>query len=415
MPGSTSEDGASWRSAGELVDADSQLPTVSGQGLDDDRLDASEFLRSGLVVRCANVAEVGAGDGFVRELVSDLYADGVDPGTATDALVMAGCGGPDVIVRELVAQGGDTAVLPVVDRAIALQGPASSGRAEKAAAQGLRRWRRATGLDAAHVSGPLVGSSLSTAMIYFTLGGDGDPVQRSSSLAQRLGTAAPGYGIYTYVLYGADAGGAEPANIDTYLELLRVIETYVLAAVGEIVGPDRQAHSFLVPVHADRRGATLLERTGPELSARMRADFSAYLRAGGQLELAQRFSQGTGPFLVSSLEPRLVPADQRASRMLVDLGDIGPEYMYSVVDAYDRLIPSEQVGRVDSLAAIRTRLIEMFPDRAIDAAAAPPPAGGWVFLFGRPQRAGVAGRQTLGARVASSSQVRRGSPALVAR
>jgi hypothetical protein len=79
----------------------------------------------------------------------------------------------------------------------------------------------------------------------------------------------------------------------------------------------------------------------------MRRDFAAYLRAGGQIALAQRLDRGAGPFLVSSLEPRLVPADAWRPRMFVDLSEIGPEYMYSVVDAYDRPIPAEQVGRVE--------------------------------------------------------------------
>ncbi len=395
----TAQSPPSWRSADELVDFGSQTPPVAASDLDL-RLDGSDALRMRLAGRCARSATGSAagdlGDAFVRELVADLYAGGVDPGVASEAMISAGCGEADVIVRELVAQGGDTAALPVVDRAVAAQGPAAFDAMEQAAAEGLRRWRRATGLEAARISAPLAGADLSYSMIYFPFGGRGDPVERFSSPAQVFGSASPVYGIYTFILHGDLDADTAPANIDIYRELLRVIETYVLASEGGNSGGNgdagRQAHGFLVPVHAQRSGATLLERTGPELSAGMRGDFAAYLRAGGQLELAQRLNRAAGPFLVSSLEPRLVPADPRVPRMLVDLSDIGPEYMYSVVDAYDRPIPADQVGSVESLAAIRARLIDMFPDTAIDASATPPPAGGWVYLFGRRQDAKVRSR-----------------------
>ena len=406
-----------WRPAGELVGdlvgADARATTAGDGGLDY-RLDGADALYARLSGRCAPGRADQQGDAFVRELVADLYADGVDPGAATEVMIREGCGQPSVIVRELVAQGGDSAVPLVVDRAAAVQAEVSVAELEQAAADGLARWRRATGLEAGRGSMPLAGAGMSYSMVYFPLGGGGDGgsggarSERSSSLARLFGAAAPGYGIYTFILHGGVDAGGVPASLDTYRELLRVIETYVLAAEGGSGGADRQAHTFLVPVYADDAAGTLAERTGPELSAQTRGDFAAYLRTGGQVELAQRLSRSTGPFLVSSLEPRLVPTDPLAPRMLVDLSDIGPEYMYSVVDAYDRLIPAEQVGSVAALAAIRARLIGLFPDRAIDAAAAPPPAGGWVFLFGRRQTTGLSPLSPEIARIALAEPEDRG-------
>jgi len=352
----------------------------------------SDTLAVQLAERCAMEGSAGSSeDALIRELVADLYADGVDPGLASEAMIRSRCGEARGIVSELIAQGGDTAVSPVVERAVAAQGLVSVDALEQAAADGLRRWRRAAGIETAPMSAPLAGVRQSYSMIYFPLGGRGDPAGPSSTLAAPFDSALPGYGIYTFILHGGLGNAVEPVNLDTYSELLRVIETYVLAAdrdAGDGVGgANRQAHSFLLPVHADRSGETLLDRTGPELSAGMRGDFAAYLRAGGQIELAQRLDQDSGPFLISSLEPRLVPADPRAPWMFVDLSEIGPEYMYSVVDAYDRLIPAEQVGRVESLAEIRARLIDMFPDTATDASAVASPAGVWLYLFGRRQDA----------------------------
>ena len=406
-----------WRPAGELVaeDAGSTAPATTGL---DYRLDGAGALHARLVERCADAPTGMRSDAFVRELVADLYADGVDAGAATEVLILAGCGEPRLVVHELVAQGGETVAPLVVDRAIGVQGAVSAAAVQQSAADGLARWRRATGLEPARGSMPLAGADRSYSMVYFPLGGgraSGQPAERSSSLAQLFGAAAPGYGIYTFILDGDVGVGDEPAKVATSQELLRVIETYVLAA-GSRNGANNgaanpQAHTFLVPVHADRDVGVLAERTGPELSEQMRSDFAAYLRAGGQVELAQRLSRTSGPFLVSSLEPRLVPKDPQAPRMLVDLSNIGPEYMYSVVDAYDRLIPAEQVGTVAGLAAIRGRLIGMFPDSAIDAAAGPPPAGGWVYLFGRRRTTGADEEQAAVPRIAAIDSAGSGSRA----
>jgi hypothetical protein len=409
-----------WRPAGELVGVDARETAVDDSGLDY-RLDGADALYARLAGRCAQAPVERRGEAFVRELVADLYADGVDPGAAAEVMIVEGCGEPTVIVRELVAQGGASAAPLVVDRAISVQGEVSAADLEQAAADGLARWRRATGLEAGQGSMPLAGAGMSYSMVYFPLGsGGGDSgsagarSERSSSAAPLFGAAVPGYGIYTFILHGGAGAGAEPANVDTYQELLRVIETYVLAAEGGS-GAGRQAHTFLLPVYGDDGGGALSERTGPELWARMRGDFAAYLRSGGQVELAQRLSRASGPFLVSSLEPQLVPTDPLAPRMLVDLSDIGPEYMYSVVDAYDRLIPAEQVGSVAALAAIRARLLGMFPDSAIDAAAAPPPAGVWVYLFGRRETSGLDVSPREATRVAAAEPEGRGSYAAVLR
>lgn len=377
----------SWRSAEELVDNVPEpvsTPDSNLQGF-------NEQVNATRLARCTRSAAVGGDDALLRELVTELYGDDVDPGTAAAVLISANCGTPQAIVRELVAQGGDKVVLPVVDSATAMQGPTSADAMEQAAADGLALWRRTTGLEPTRMSSSLAGSNQSYSMLYFPLGRHGEGMERTSNTAKETAATAPDYGIYTFVLFGDVTDERESINVDTYRELLRVIETYVLAAESTAGDPststNTRAHGFLLPVHVEGNGANLWERTGPELSAGMRGEFAAYLRAGGQLELAQRLNQASGPFLVSSLEPQLVPSDPRAPRLLVDLSKIGAEYMYSVVDAYDRPIPSRQVGSVEGLAAIRARLIDMFPDPTIDAAAAAPPPGGWVYLFGPGQSA----------------------------
>ncbi len=322
----------------------------------------------------------------LRLMVTELYAAGVSPDDATEALIRGDCSGLGAIVREMVEQGGDRVVAPVVDRTLFLMGPGVEGIVEAAASTGLER-------DLDPAGGTRTASRPSAryyAMAYFPVDGSSAEVQQAASLSQLYGASDPGYGIYTYILFGAgfDDGGAP--NLETYRELLRVIETYVLASDGVDAIPRAQAHSFLVPVHAAHVGESLLEQTGPELSANGRKAYAVYLEGRGQRELARRLLTRPGPFLVSSLEPRLIPSEGSAPRLVVDLSAVGPEYMYSVVDAFDRAIPAGQVGVPESLQPIRTRLMALFPDPILADDNPPPTAGDWVFLLGRRQVVGTA-------------------------
>lgn len=375
-----------WRSAEGLV---TPLPPPGAPSVDGTAPDVAAIaalpegdpaLRGVVAERCASRPAGITEASFLRGLVADLDADGVDPALAVDALIIGRCGDLADIVTEVVAQGGEAAAMPAIERAVALTGSGSALIVERAAAEGLMLAGRERVAPQALASPTLAGGG-DYAMLYFPLGGDAAPGGDTMSLTQLFGNAEPGYGIYTYIL-GGGAAGAEGESADTYRELLRVIETYVLVAGPDGARPDRGAHTFLVPVHVGRAGAPLLERTGPELSSAMRRELAAHLRRGGEQALANRLATAPGPFLVSSLEPRLVPGNVQAVRMIVDLSAVGPEYMYSVVDAYDRQIPPEAAGRVESLLAVRGRLIGLFPDPAVDAAASAP-AGDWVFMLGR--------------------------------
>jgi hypothetical protein len=376
-----------WRSAEGLV---TPLPPPGAPSVDGAPPGAVDIgalpegdpaLRSLVAERCASRPAGVTEASFLRGLAADLDADGVDPSLAVDALIIGRCGDLADIVTEVVAQGGEAAAMPVIERAVALAGSGSALIVERAAAEGLMLAGRER-VAPTSLAPPALAGSGEYAMLYFPLGADAVTDNGTVSLTQLFGNAEPGYGIYTYILGGGGVG-TTGEGADTYRELLRVIETYVLVAGHEGARPDRGAHTFLVPVHAGRAGASLEERTSPELSAAMRRELAAYLRHGGEQGLANRLATAPGPFLVSSLEPRLVPGNAQAARMIVDLSAIGPEYMYSVVDAYDREIPPEAAGRAESLLAVRGRLIGLFPDPAIDTAAGLPPAGDWVFMLGR--------------------------------
>jgi hypothetical protein len=366
-----------WRSAEELIaeDADIGSGDDGAPGLPP----GDPVLRREVAMLCADRPQRITERSLLRGVVADMDAQGMPPDLVVDALIVGRCGDLADIVTEVVARGGEAAALPVMERAIALAGRASRLVVERAAAQGLVLAGRVRVADSGGTPA-LAGAGDDYTMLYFPLGGGVDVSDTVGvNLAQLLGNAEPGYGIYTYILYG---GQGDAERLASYRELLRVIETYVLAAGAERVRPDPGAHTFLVPVYASRAGTTLLERTGPELAVAMRDELAAALRRRGEDALAMRLATAPGPFLVSSLEPRLVPGGAQAPRLLVDLSSIGPEYMYSVVDAYDREIPPDAAGRVDSLLAVRGRLIGLVGERRVDPDALP---GGsdWVFLLGQ--------------------------------
>jgi hypothetical protein len=360
-----------WRPTDELLTA-----PADGEALTADQQQFADALFRDVGQRCAERGRATGGNGFLREVIADLYAQDVGPALSAEALMLGGCGETAAIVRELVAQGGQQVVEPVVERAILLNGPASRNVVERAAGEGLAYHRSGRESLAASGAGPLAGANLGYSMIYFPINRAGD----GGLDAAPGGAVTPRYGIYTYILFG-EPSGAELLPVQRDSELLRVIETYATSADGGARAADLQTHTFLVPVQAGRSGRPLEEQTRPALAGPLRRQLASYLRAAGDEALAARLNEAPGPFLVSALEPGLVPADPDSPRLLVDLSEVGPEYIYSVVDAYDRRIQPDAAGTAESLAAIRERLLDVFPSRTIDAAAAPAPAAGWIYLF----------------------------------
>jgi len=225
------------------------------------------------------------------------------------------------------------------------------------------------------------------AMAYFP-SPSGVETERANSLGELYGDARPGYGLYTFVL-GGPVGASSAANADAYDELLRVIETYVLNN-PEGSSDSGGRHGFLIQVDAAKRPdeapLELVDRTQPGISLQIQSVLARQLRVLGQVELADRLEHSDGPFLVTSLQPSLIPRSEPMPLLIVDLHDLGPEYMYPLIDAYDRPIPPDLLGRPQSLSAIGRRIQAMFPNRRIDSGAAPPPSGEWIWLTGVPGR-----------------------------
>ena len=295
--------------------------------------------------------------GFLTSLVADLYRSEIEPGLATDAMIRAECAPIASIVREMVTWGGEGAVDAVAERALESAGPKARRAIEIAAYDGLDR---NLGADAAAPSiapaTPAPGADQGYAMAYFQSKAESARVESAATPDRLYTRATPGYGLYTFVLLGGTFDPKSRVHQGRYAELLRVIETYVLGSDQGVRVPTRESHGFLIAVQPNLADAPLVQQTWPELSAPMRRDLVRALRRQGQSALARRLETQPGPFLVSSAEPRLVPAGPLSPRLIADLSAIGAENMYTVVDAYDRPVPTDPAER---LGPIRQRLLDL--------------------------------------------------------
>jgi len=172
-----------------------------------------------------------------------------------------------------------------------------------------------------------------------------------------------GYSLYTYVLLGDALRDLEGEGVHRYRQLLWVIQAQAVYAQAESGGESGPPHTFMVPARTDRGGKPLLDQTDQRLSARTRSALADHLSRTGRVALGQRFSEASGPFLLSAPEPTPVPVEsgEGSPRLLVDLSGIAPEYMYAVIDAYGPATVPDEGDASARLDAIRERLTSLFP------------------------------------------------------
>jgi hypothetical protein len=313
---------------------------------------------------------------FLRNLVADLYFSGVDPAAGTEALLLANCGTLADILNEMVARGGEASVIPIVDRAQAIHGPSATRTINAAAQAGLTRvaGMQADDSTVAATTLPAYG------MVYFPSAGEFSKVDTAIALNRLYEDAIPGYGLYTFVIFGR--GMSDAASNARSRELLRVIETYVTVDKSR-ADPHPETPAFLIPIHPENVSKPLIKQVAFDLSEYMRQYLGASLRSSGQTRLAATLEQNAGPFLVSSLEPRIASDDPNAPRLITDLSLIGVEYLYGVIDAYDRPIPLNSSDQRQSLIAIRDRLQALPIKPLFNTELVRKAKSTWVYLLGQ--------------------------------
>jgi len=315
---------------------------------------------------------------FLRSLVADLYFSGVDPAAATEALLLGDCGKDAEILEEMAAQGGADSRDAIAQRAVSVLGMPARRQVERALAAGRERQVNLVEAEAGLDGGGLPAYG----MFYFPSTGEGRRLDASVALNRLFEEAVPGYGIYTFVLVGKGFSQLTGVDAARYRELFRVIETYVATTPEELDVPSAESHAFLVPVDPRSDGPDLVDLISPELSDFMRGQLRRELRRDGQKTLAARLDTESGPFLVATLEPGLLPSSPRAPRLVADLSGVGPEYLYAVVDAYDRPIPIEFSGSAKSLALIRERLLRLPIKTDAKDDDKPTPGERWIIMLG---------------------------------
>ena len=305
-------------------------------------------------------------------LVAELYAAGVQADNMTEALLHADCGTVAGVLREVVAQGGPEVVGSVAERARALADPSY----EPVIAAGVM-----LGLEQHSADRHVRDRDPQYGMAYFPTRSSGAPLATAPEAATLYQAATPGYGVYTFIVYGADLANLSADDRSRYRELLRVIETYVLDPDGVRERPGALAHAFVIPVEPEAGGKEprgLAEASTIEALAQgMRAALLTHLRARGPASRAARLAERPGPFLVSSIEPRLLPAQGDGPRLFMDLSEIGAGYFYAIVDAYDRA--SGGNAAADPLESLAARLQRLFSSGRPSPGTAP--SGDWLFWF----------------------------------
>ena len=355
----------------------------------DESLSQRRFSRDGGELRtqvadvCRQFGEFGD-PARLRLLVGALYASGVDPGAAAEAMRRARCAEPAEIVFEMVGQGGEASLGAVAAQFQGVRDPTTRKRIASALADGLARY---AGETAARV-GEVAEQTPAYGMLYLPSVGDSARWDSAIALNRLYEDAIPGYGLYTFVLLGRGSASHSPDETNRYRELFRVLETYVAGAEQTSGQPNPESHVFLIPIKLGEQDAPLSDQVAGDLSDHMRLVLASDLRQHGQDRLAARLERATGPFLVSTPEPHLMPEDSAAPRLVADLSALGPEYIYGVVDAYDRAVPAAPGGQARRLKALLDRLREI-PVMHLEPAPAAAPDGDhkgrddWLFPLGR--------------------------------
>lgn len=177
----------------------------------------------------------------------------------------------------------------------------------------------------------------------------------------------PGYGMYTYVLFGRKLkppGRLRAETLRRYESLLRAIHLSTLSAresgIDEEERQVKQATNlFLIPL-ASEMGEPTPHNYDGTLSLRILALTGRKVRPHASA-LAAQLSTGEGPFLVSTLSPMEEMSPENFSLLYADLSTTNAAAMAEIVGAYKRRV-SEGIGGIERFRSLRIALLDIILD-----------------------------------------------------
>lgn len=181
------------------------------------------------------------------------------------------------------------------------------------------------------------------------------------------GTERPGYGLYTYVLFGRRLGGEPPPDEtvrERYARLLAAIVGSTPSASEGAALAREETNLFYIPARlagaADRPS---LANYDSGLALSYKESLTRVMRADP--EAVVRLRSRAGPFLVSVPEP--LPASSAAPAsdspvLYADLSDMNPAAMDEVVAAYKQRLSSATTPETGRFSSLRLTLLSLILD-----------------------------------------------------
>ena len=179
----------------------------------------------------------------------------------------------------------------------------------------------------------------------------------------QMDAEAPGYGMYTYVLFGRRLDmrtGLDQEALQRYQQLLTAIvgSTLSSADAGELTAAEKQTTNLLYIPGTVRGSVPSLENYNAALAMRYLAELARISRADNQ-QVAERLATRPGPFLVSTLKPVGAIDSRQTTLLYADLSTTNPAAMEEIVAAYKLRVSRSSLDEVETFAPLRLALLNL--------------------------------------------------------
>lgn len=192
--------------------------------------------------------------------------------------------------------------------------------------------------------------------------GDAPPRQHLWDVLLQMDDEAPGYGMYTYVLFGRrlDLSSLDQETLQRYQQLLDAIVGSTLSSgeAGDLTAAEKQATNLLYIPGTVRGSAPSLANYNSALAMRYLVELGRVSRADNQ-EVAERLATRPGPFLVSVLKPVGTIDSRQTTLLYADLSTTNPAAMEEIVAAYKLRVSRNSLDEVQQFAPLRLALLNL--------------------------------------------------------